>query len=66
MATSLKLRTGDMVGYVTADGAQSIIQPALAYAPAPMPTARRPGPCSPSPSVQAGLRSQPQYAIVPR
>jgi hypothetical protein len=66
MATSLKLRTGEMVGYVSADGAASIIQPALAYSASANANGKKAWALFAARPFKPDYTSQPQFAIVPR
>jgi hypothetical protein len=66
MGTALKLRAGEMVGYVTPDGAASIIQPALAYATANNANGAKAWSLFAARPFKPDYTSQPQFAIVPR
>lgn len=66
MGTALNLRAGEMVGYVSPDGAASIIQPALAYAAANNANGAKAWAQFAARPYKPDYTSQPQFAIVPR
>jgi hypothetical protein len=66
MGTTLKLRAGEMVGYVTPDGAASIVQPALAYGASSNANGQKAWAQFAARPYKPDYTSQPQFAIVPR
>lgn len=66
MAASLKQRVGEMVSYITPDGTQAIIQPALAYSVGVNPDGKKAWDQYVKRPYKADYSYQPQYAIVPR
>jgi hypothetical protein len=66
MGTALNLRAGEMVGYVSPDGAASIIQAALAYATANNANGPKAWSLFAARPYKPDYTSQPQFAIVPR
>lgn len=66
MAASLNLKTGQMVGYVTASSSQSIMRPALAYAVGANSEGRRAWDLYAKRPYQPDYAKEPQFAILPR
>jgi hypothetical protein len=66
MAVNLKLRVGDMVGYVTAVSSQSIMRPALAYAASANPNGKKAWDLYAKRPYQPDYAAEPEYAILPR
>jgi hypothetical protein len=66
MATSLGLRTGEMVGGVTANGQQAIMQPALAYTVGVNANGAKAWSAFAARPFKPNYAVEPQYAVVPR
>ncbi len=66
MATSLGLKVGAMLEYATADGAQAIMRPALAYSAGVQSKGQQAWLQYQARPFQPDFAVQPQYAIVPR
>jgi hypothetical protein len=66
MATNLKLRTAETVGYMSTDGAQAIMQPGLAYAVGAHPNGAKAWSLFAARPFKPDFATGPQFAIVPR
>jgi YetA-like protein len=66
MAANLKLRVGDMVGYVTAVSSQSIMRPALAYAAGVNANGKKAWDLYAKRPYQPDYAAEPEFAILPR
>lgn len=66
MAANLKLRTGEMVSYLTAQSPQSIMRPALAYAAGANANGKKAWDLYAKRPYQPDYAAEPEYAIVPR